>query len=161
MKIIPFLLNIYYSLNILYSRLFRPKSLGVRALVVVDNKILLVKHSYRSKYFIPGGGVKKGEHLEDAAAREVFEETGIKVNSESAKLVGVYRHFAEYKDDTIAIFIYNEVENYDEIKTDNFEIADVGWFDLAKLPDDINEGSKQRIEEYANNSINTHGKWEK
>ena len=57
-------------------------SLAVGVIVIKDSKVLLVKHNYGSangKYLNPGGYLKEGEFPEDAAVREVFEETGIKI----------------------------------------------------------------------------------
>lgn len=42
-------------------------------------KILLVKHKKFKKWVQPGGHIEHGEVPEEAAIREVYEETGIKV----------------------------------------------------------------------------------
>jgi len=52
-------------------------------IVINDNKVLLVKHTYGAaagKYLIPGGFSEINELPEKTAEREVFEETGVKVN---------------------------------------------------------------------------------
>ena len=49
-------------------------------LIVRDNRILMVRHSAAGKYdfwVAPGGGVQGNESLEQAAEREVREETGL------------------------------------------------------------------------------------
>lgn len=49
-------------------------TLGARAIVINDdNKILLVKHTYQPHWYIPGGGVKKGESTKSAILRELNE----------------------------------------------------------------------------------------
>lgn len=48
---------------------------AVRAIVIKDNKILMV-HTNKGDYKFPGGGIKKSETHEDALRREVTEETG-------------------------------------------------------------------------------------
>ena len=57
---------------------------AVGAIVVKDNKVLLVKRSQppgKGLWAIPGGGVELGETLQEAAEREVREETGITVRT--------------------------------------------------------------------------------
>lgn len=54
---------------------------GVGAVVLEDNKILLVKRKYppgAGKWSVPGGHLKLGEPLYRAAVRELEEETGVK-----------------------------------------------------------------------------------
>ena len=53
----------------------------VAALIVLDEKVVLVRHRSRdSRYhLLPGGGVGYRETLEDALVREVDEETGLQV----------------------------------------------------------------------------------
>jgi 8-oxo-dGTP pyrophosphatase MutT (NUDIX family) len=49
--------------------------IGVYATIIQDGKILLTKQ--RKGYSLIGGGVDKGETLEEAIVREVKEETGL------------------------------------------------------------------------------------
>ena len=48
---------------------------AVRAIIIKDNKILMV-HTNKGDYKFPGGGIKRMETHEQALRREVTEETG-------------------------------------------------------------------------------------
>jgi acetyl-CoA carboxylase carboxyl transferase subunit beta len=58
--------------------------LGSAALVTRDGKLLLVrrdKEPHRGKWVVPGGRVRRFEPLQQAASREVLEETGLRVSA--------------------------------------------------------------------------------
>jgi 8-oxo-dGTP diphosphatase len=55
---------------------------GVGAITLKDGKVLLVKRGIEPSYglwAIPGGTLKLGETLQECAAREILEETGIRI----------------------------------------------------------------------------------
>jgi 8-oxo-dGTP diphosphatase len=55
---------------------------GVGAITVKEGKVLLVKRGIepgKGLWAIPGGTLKLGETLQECAAREILEETGIKI----------------------------------------------------------------------------------
>jgi len=57
---------------------------GVGALVVKDDRVLMIKRGKapsKGMWSIPGGHVELGETLQEAAQREVLEETGITVKA--------------------------------------------------------------------------------
>lgn len=49
------------------------------AFLIVEKKILLIKHKKLGAWMSPGGHIESGELPHQAAAREFFEETGIEV----------------------------------------------------------------------------------
>ena len=58
---------------------------GVRVILLnEENKMLMVKQHHEGKdiWMVPGGGIEDGESSFEAAEREVFEETGIKVKTD-------------------------------------------------------------------------------
>jgi ADP-ribose pyrophosphatase YjhB (NUDIX family) len=74
-------------------------AVGCSAAVIDDEKILLIRRSDNGKWAVPGGYMEPGENLQEACAREVLEETGIRI--EVKKLVSVYTNpdlLLEYED---------------------------------------------------------------
>lgn len=66
---------------------------GVRVVIPDgDNRILMVKQSHpeRDVWMVPGGRIEADENAEQAAVREVLEETGLNV-----KIVGLLWHVEE------------------------------------------------------------------
>lgn len=60
------------------------------ALVEQDGRILLVRHEIPGQYnfwVAPGGGVQGTETLADAAERETFEETGLRVRAKNMRFI--------------------------------------------------------------------------
>jgi len=69
----------------------RTPLLTVDIVVKTRGGVVLVRRArgpYKGKWALPGGFVRYGEKVEDAAVREALEETGLKVKL--LKLVGVY-----------------------------------------------------------------------
>jgi type II pantothenate kinase len=62
---------------------------GINAVVLNDRREILLVHSKETGQWMPVGGmIEPGEEPADAAVREVFEETGVRIAAE--KLTGVY-----------------------------------------------------------------------
>ncbi len=127
-----------------FIKLIGIKTIGARALVIKNNQVLLIKHTYVLGWYTIGGGVGKKETPQEAIIRELFEEVGITV-MESPTLFGIYYNDVEKRNDYIAFYI---VENFEIIERKCFEIAEKKWFSLENLPPDITPATKRRIEEY-------------
>ena len=77
------------------------------AIFILENqdgipKILTMKYNYGGEevYNLPGGNLELGEYLNEALAREMIEELGIKVSVGELILVGEVHHsFAEQTKD--------------------------------------------------------------
>lgn len=68
----------------------RPLSIGAGAVIVHDGRVLLVRNIRgvtKGRYLLPAGRVEPNELPDQAAAREAFEETNLRV--EIAGLLGV------------------------------------------------------------------------
>ena len=127
------LLNCAYPLLQVYWFLCRPSTTGVRCLLIKDEHILLIRHSYGSQnWTVPGGGVKAGESPVESAKREMFEEVGITL-SHFLELGNIY-FTHEYKKDTVWVFAASPTDY--SFTIDETEIVQAQWFLLSELPSD-------------------------
>lgn len=123
---------------------FVKRTIGARILLINNNKILLVKHTYQSGWYTIGGGINRGETPIAAVQRELKEETGITLKSVPTLFSVYYSNFQKH-DDYIVLYVGNE-----HIQEDcwSVEILEKKWFDLDKLPPDVTPATKRRIDEY-------------
>jgi ADP-ribose pyrophosphatase YjhB (NUDIX family) len=140
-RIEPFTRPLFFA----WSRLSRGMTLGVRGLVVDgEGRVLLVEHTYLPGWWLPGGGVDRGETTHDAVVREVWEETRVRV-LEPPRLVSVHSNEAFFPGDHVLLF------RIDAFRTEPFEadgeIARIGWFAPDALPEPMNRASRDRIRE--------------
>ncbi len=136
-----------YSIYRRWYQLRPPRlTVGVRGLVTNDDdEICLVRHTYRDGWFLPGGGVKVGESLVGAMARELVEETGIELPESPRKVLGVYSSFAEHKSDHIVVFV---LDDWSMTASKSPEIAEVGFFSPNELPNGTSAATTRRIKEW-------------
>ncbi len=129
----------------LHQRLTRGLTLGVRGLVIdTEGRVLLVEHTYTDGWFLPGGGVERGETAETSLARELVEEAGVRLTG-PARLVSFHSNEANYPGDHLLVY---RVEAWEPCEpTSRGEIADRGWFAPDALPEGIRPGHRRRIEE--------------
>ncbi len=133
---------LYFGYQI-YCFFVRPVRLGVRVMMIKDGRVLLVRQTYMSGWFMPGGGIKRNETLEQAARREALEETGAELGA--VTLMGAYSNFTEWKSDHNVVFI---CEDFKITGKPDGEIAEIRSFALNELPDEIWPGHRRRLEEY-------------
>ena len=121
----------------------RKRACGV---LLKEGSVLLVRHVHdgHDYWTLPGGGVEEGEAPEDAAVREVEEETGIRAR--------VVRFLC---DNELHTAVGDAVEKYylmdgqgqepvrgtdPELKDGSQMIVEVGWFPLSGLREDVQVG---------------------
>ena len=129
-----------------YSRFSRGMTLGVRAMLVNDDGVTLVKHSYLPGWYLPGGGVEAGETFAEALHREIDEEVAVRLTG-PAQLFGLYRNAPAHRRDHVALFVCREWEHLPGRTIPNREIVAVEHFPLDALPDGTTAGTRARIHE--------------
>jgi ADP-ribose pyrophosphatase YjhB (NUDIX family) len=141
-------------------RITRPRTIGVRAILLdQDGRIALVRHTYLDQWYLPGGGVKKGESIHAALFRELVEEVGV-TDATIERILGVYHSRREGKDDHIVIFVVQggPDASAELRRADLAEIEEAGWFAPDALPASLSPATARRIAEYGQGATG-HGTW--
>lgn len=144
----------------IYWRVTRPRTIGVRAVLLDENdRVALVRHTYADQWYLPGGGVKKGESVEAALLRELEEEIAV-TNPRIERVIGVYHSRRESKDYHIVIFAARtDACLSDELASaDAREIEEARWFPLDRLPATVSPATARRIGDYRTGKIGL-GAW--
>jgi len=98
-----------------------------------DGALLLVELSYRNRWGVPGGLLKRGEAPADAAQREVREEVGIDVVLVGEPAVAI--DAPARRVDVIFRARVADGEQADAAEPRSPEILRVGWFPPDALPE--------------------------
>ena len=134
----------------------RPLILVGAVVGVIDahGKILLQKRP-EGIWGLPGGLLELEESAEEAARREVLEETGVEIGQ--LQLVNVFsgeqyfRKLAngdEFYPVTIA-YISKDIKS-STIRIDGEESIDAGFFDFRKLPENSSPLVRMMVQQYSN-----------
>ncbi|PVB59706.1 NUDIX domain-containing protein [Labrenzia sp. 011] len=136
-----------------------PYTLGVRVIVEDERKrVLLVRHSYVTGWYLPGGGVEPGETLENAACREVLEETGIAAAGRPL-LLNVYLNKDATGRDHVGLFHLADWTETDSFLKPGAEILEAGFFVPEHLPEGTTPATARRLEEFRSGVYPADGNW--
>lgn len=129
-----------------YWRMSRGLTLGVQGAVIdAQGRFLLIRHTHRSGWHFPGGGVEKRETIETAMRRELGEVAGITFHG-APELFGIYGNFNAFPGDHIALYVIRAWRQA-VVPRPNTEIAAQGFFCADDLPEDTHPPTRQRIAE--------------
>jgi len=132
---------------------------GAGVLVYKDGKLLLQRRKDNRRWALHGGNVDIGEVVEDAAKRELREETGLIANE--LKLFGVFSGenmmYTYPNGDEVYIVgvVYTCNDFSGEPIPDPEEVLELKWFNIDDLPEDISP-----IDTEAINAFAEHMQWE-
>ena len=122
-------------------RVTQPKFTVSAAAIITNGRgeVLLLNHVIRPKsgWGLPGGFLEHCEHADDGIRREIFEETGIKVNNLRmfrVRTLGTH----------IEILFTAKTSGTPEVKSR--EIKELAWFADGSLPEKMNSAQKALIE---------------
>jgi len=126
---------------------------AVGAVVIHEGRVLLVKRKKppaQGLWAIPGGRIKLGETLKQAAERELFEETGILIDAKQP----IYTFDSIHKDHKGKIrFHYVIIDLWAEYKGGKLKAGDdaveARWFNTSELGTiEINPSTRFLLEKY-------------
>jgi len=114
---------------------------GGSVIIYKDGKVLLQKRADNGCWGYHGGAVELGERVEDAALRELFEETGL--TAHSLRLYGVFSgegyEYTYPNGDMVHnidhVYICEDFTG--EPCADGVELTELCWFSVFDIPEDI------------------------
>lgn len=112
---------------------------GASVIVRRGALLLLQRRKDNNLWCYHGGGIECGEHPEEAAARELLEETGL--TARSLRLFGVFGgpelHYTYPNGDEVfnidSVYLCDDFTG--ELRPQPEEIAELRWFRFDRLPD--------------------------
>ncbi|WP_430816215.1 NUDIX domain-containing protein [Carboxylicivirga sp. RSCT41] len=126
---------------------------GVGAVVLRNEQLLVIKDKYSPGYKLPGGHIDKDESIKAAIKREVMEETGIEIELESIMNIG---HFnaGQFGESNLYFVCTVRALSFDISINDADEIVEALWMDVDEFlkHEEVNAYNKKVVEAAINNS---------
>lgn len=114
------------QLEFFHQTASRAPGLAAFIIPVQDRRVLLARMNYApDAWDLPGGMVEPGEGIDDAARREVREETGLDVTTEQLVAVGDHG--------SLVFFVFVGRVTGGELVAQEDEIAELRWFSADEL----------------------------
>jgi mutator protein MutT len=124
----------------------RGLTLGAQGVVIdSEDRVLLVRHSYRPGWFFPGGGVEWGETFEEALVRELEEEVGVTLTA-APVLHGLFSNGTNFPGDHIAVYVVRQWTRREGYRQRG-EIAEAAMFAAGDVPALTDPGTRNRLAE--------------
>ncbi len=120
--------------------------------VVRDNEVLMIqraKDPYKGYWSLPGGKIENREHPEQAAEREVFEESGIRTRCKKVACINSETYAGDVEGHFLSLVCLLDYIS-GEISIGNEGI--VQWFPISSLPEKIVPNDPLLLKEALNGS---------
>ncbi len=138
-------------------------SVGFGVMILKENKVLLGRrHDDPDKasselhgegtWTMPGGKLDFGEKLRDAACREVFEETGLRVDCDNLNLISLTNNIVSDAHFVTLGWLCEKFSGSPQVKEPD-EITKWRWFELGDLPKEVFPPSRQILENFQTKQI--------
>jgi 8-oxo-dGTP pyrophosphatase MutT (NUDIX family) len=135
--------KLYLGLAVHLRTLLHPVDVGVVAIVEQAGRVVLVRHSYKSGWLLPGGAVDRGEPPADAVIRELQEEIGL-TQSAPPQLLGVFTRRHLWATNMILLYRVREAVF---VFRPSWEIRAITLADPAAPPDGTGPAVGRRLKE--------------
>ena len=124
----------------------RPTVYGVYVAIWYRNRLLVIKNSYKKRFTLPCGRIKRGENKAAAAVRELYEEVRIKLEIDQLTFVGEYAGKFKYATD-IGTFFEITMTQLPQVQVDNREVV---WAQFVPLDQVYNLNLSPTVETWLN-----------
>ena len=120
---------------------------GVGAIVFNEGRLLVIKDKFSTGDKLPGGHIDKNESIKNALKREVYEETGIKIEFESIVNIGHFRN-GQFGESNLYIVCTAKALSKNITINDSAEVTEARWIDPEYFltSDDVNNYNKSVVE---------------
>ena len=124
--------------------------------VIIENpegEILLQRRADNHCWGIAGGSIELGESTEEAAKRELFEETGL--IADELELFSVFsgknQHYIYPNGDEVHVvdIIYRCKKYHGSLRRQEEEVEELRFFHLDAIPENLSPPQRDSIEKYA------------
>lgn len=125
------------AMSPIMKRVVTEKHVRVRVLIVNEDKEILLVKSWlgHQTWSLPGGGIRRSESPAEAAAREVYEETGLRIAADHLQELGSFENGDSSTKFTVQCFYIEVAKREPRIaRRHRLEMLDIAWFPMAKLP---------------------------
>ena len=134
--------------------LLRRPVIGIAAAArTPDGRLLLIRRGDSGAWALPGGTLEWGEELRGAITREVFEETGARVET-LGEVLGVYS--APGRDPrfhAVTIVVAATVSEPDASRVNPVEVLEVALFRDEELPQNYSHGMEDIVKNAASKTV--------
>ncbi len=127
---------------------------GAGVFIYSGRKVLLQKRKDNGCWSMHAGGLELGETVEEAAKRELREETGLTANS--LCLLGVFSgedmRYTYPNGDRVSIvqIVYTCNDFSGSITREQEEVSELKWFDIEEIPDRISPPDRKAFAAFVN-----------